>query len=50
MRTAHAMAICSNEAIGVKHVESAMRILEEFERDFEEDAAVDADWMGGHDI
>jgi AAA+ superfamily predicted ATPase len=48
VRTAHAMAVSSNEAIGAKHIESAMEILEEFERDFEEDAAADADRMGGH--
>lgn len=36
MRTANALAVSSNETIGQKHVESAMAILEEFERDFEE--------------
>jgi len=48
VRTAHAMAVSSNEAISTKHIESAIKILEDFERDFEEDTAADAAWMGGH--
>jgi AAA+ superfamily predicted ATPase len=48
MRTADALAVSSNETIGKRHVETAIGILEEFERDFEEDAAADPGRMGGH--
>lgn len=43
VRTAQAMAISSNEPIGRSHIETALKILEDFEVDFEENAAQDAE-------
>jgi AAA+ superfamily predicted ATPase len=50
VRTAHAIAISSNEKLATKHIESAMEIFEEFERDFDDYGAVDADLIGGLDM
>jgi len=46
VRTAHALAVSANEAIGPKHIENAIQVLEDFEKDFEEDAAADAGMSG----
>jgi AAA+ superfamily predicted ATPase len=50
VRTAHAIAISSNEKLATKHIESAMEIFEEFERDFDDYGAVDTDLIGGLDM
>jgi hypothetical protein len=50
VRTAHAVTVSSNEEIAPKPIQSHLRILDEFEKDVEENSAADVDGLGGNDM